>query len=88
MDDYISREKALQFRLVVNANRATVARGVAEAIAEYINAIPAADVQPVVYCRDCIHLGFKDFDGICNGPMCGIVKPWDYCSRGVRGGDT
>lgn len=49
---------------------------------------PAADVRPVVYCRECIHLGFKDFNGICNGPMCGVVKPWDYCSHGVRGGDT
>lgn len=51
MDDYISREKALQFRLSVNAsreaNRMTVARGVANAIAEYIKAIPAADVRPV-----------------------------------------
>lgn len=52
MDDYISREKALQFRLSVNAsreaNRVTVARGVADAIAGYIKAIPLADVRPVV----------------------------------------
>ena len=47
--------------------------------------LPAADVAPVVHCRECVHLGFKDCYGICEGgPMCGIVRPWDYCSHGVR----
>lgn len=59
MDDYIRREKALQFRLTVNvsrdANSVTVARGVADAIAEYIKAIPAADVRPVKKGRWIIH---------------------------------
>jgi len=42
-------------------------------------------LSPVVRCKDCIHLGFKDFSGICEGgPMCGIVTPDDYCSHGVR----
>ena len=50
-----------------------------------IEEAPAADVRSVVYCQECIYLGFKDFNGICNGPMCGIVKPWDYCSHGLRG---
>lgn len=41
--------------------------------------------RSVVLCRECEHLGFKDFDGVCRGgPMCGIVKPWDYCSHGVK----
>jgi hypothetical protein len=47
---------------------------------------PAAYVVEVVRCKDCIHLGFKDFNGICNGPMCCVVKPWDYCSHGAKVG--
>ena len=41
--------------------------------------------KEIVYCKDCAHLGFKDFYGICeDGPMTGIVQPWDFCSKGVR----
>lgn len=41
--------------------------------------------KETVYCKDCANLGFKDFYGICeDGPMTGIVQPWDYCSKGVR----
>lgn len=41
--------------------------------------------KETVYCKDCAYLGFKDFYGICeDGPMTGIVQPWDYCSKGVR----
>lgn len=38
----------------------------------------------LVRCKDCKYLGFKDFYGICEGDYCGIVRPWDYCSRGER----
>lgn len=89
MDDYISREAAEERlnRLEREAYHNSVLwPDHVEECREAIRDIPAADVQPVVYCRDCIHLGFKDFNGICNGPMCGIVKPWDYCSHGLRGG--
>ena len=91
MNDYISREAALaRLRKIVEVNRLRTDRAwfTPDGVEYLINEIPAADVRPVVYCQDCIHLGFKDFNGICNGPMCGVVKPWDYCSHGLRGGDT
>ena len=46
MPDYISREAALKFRLTASLRpeKLTVAQAVADAIAEYIQAIPAADV--------------------------------------------
>lgn len=49
MDDFISRNKALQFKLTANLRpkELTVAQAVADAIAEYIKAIPASDVEPV-----------------------------------------
>ena len=95
MDDYISREKALQFRLPVNAsreaNRVTVARGVADAIAEYIKAISPADVRPVVLCRDCEHCEIWDENnGIyyCVGgrPGSSVNPAEDFCSKAKRRG--
>ena len=46
MGDFISREAALKFRLTASLRpeKLTVAQAVADAIAEYIQAIPAADV--------------------------------------------
>ena len=41
---------------------------------------PAADVAPVVRCRDCTHL----FGTLC--AVCGLLprQPDDFCSRGER----
>lgn len=37
----------------------------------------------LVRCVDCRFLGFHDFYGYCEvGNISGIIKPWDYCSRG------
>lgn len=60
-----------------------------------IMAIPAADVveavdrrpqkEDVIHCVECLHLGFKDFSGVCKiDGLAGIVRPEDYCSRGVK----
>lgn len=45
-----------------------------------VDKIPAADVAPVVRCRDCAHL----FGTLC--AVCGLLprKPDDFCSRGER----
>lgn len=50
-------------------------------IKELINAIPAADVAPVVRCKDCKHY---DIGGSCI--ICGFQsrKPDDFCSYGER----
>lgn len=54
----------------------------AEAAAEAWNNGLKNSMKPFTTCSECSNLGFKDFDGICeHGPMCGIVKPWDYCSH-------
>lgn len=39
----------------------------------------------IVRCKDCKHLGIKDFVyGCCNKRMIGIVQPDDFCSFGER----
>ena len=45
-----------------------------------IDKIPAADMAPVVRCRDCAHL----FGTLC--AVCGLLprQPDDFCSRGER----
>lgn len=51
-----------------------------EEIEEAINAVPAADVVPVVRCKECAHL----FYTMC--AACGFLprKPNDFCSYGER----
>lgn len=48
----------------------------------------ARESQPstdIVHCKDCKHLGIKDFIyGYCKRDMSGQVQPNDYCSRGER----
>jgi len=49
-----------------------------------INAIPAADVAPVVRCKDCIHCGFCG-----DATNLQVMGFYGFCSRGERkdGGD-
>ena len=57
-------------------------------IKELINAIPAADVAPVVRCKDCKH---RTESGNCGHPRHhGILPsayPYDFCSYGERRGE-
>lgn len=46
--------------------------------------LPAADVAPVVHCKDCKHLMFSDCYGECGAARMGIVSPDDFCSYGER----
>lgn len=60
-------------------------------IKELINAIPAADVAPVVYCKNCKHydLGvcLKIYsDGNAHPEAWQSRKPEDFCSCGERKG--
>lgn len=57
-------------------------------IRDLVNSIPAADVVPVVRCRDCMHLVAANVNG--KGiPTCRVsgmeVAPAEFCSRGEKG---
>ena len=84
MADYISREAAIE------AVKHAWAKGLEPS--QYIEILPAADVAPVVRCRDCEYardLGFQ-FGGlvheswfcICNGPH--PTGANDFCSHGQK----
>lgn len=55
-------------------------------IKELINAIPTADVAPVVRCKDCKH-SWEDISGLCcsHGVCVDLNVPGDfYCAYGKR----
>lgn len=67
-------------RDVFGPNKAEIAYLQAAKVLRDIEDIPAADVAPVVRCRDCAHL----FGTLC--AVCGLLprQPDDFCSRGER----
>lgn len=85
-DDLISREKTVNVLRgeALEKYSHSFLYGLFAAANEVLD-IPAVDAVAVVRCRECKFLGFKDFDGICNGPkVLGIVQPDSYCSWGER----
>lgn len=70
MAEYIDREKAKRLLHIEYAYAAE----------QLLDEIPAADVAPVVRCKDCKH----EFGGSCI--LCGFQKrkPEDFCSYGER----
>lgn len=60
-------------------------------VEQRIMAIPVADVQPVVLCKDCKHSRRTDeyelwCDGFCSPAR--LVRPDDFCSHGKRRRET
>ena len=49
-----------------------------------IEIINLMETDELVHCKECKHLGFKNCYGICERGYLGVVKPWDFCSRGER----
>lgn len=50
----------------------------------YVDKMPAADVAPVVRCKDCKYLMFSDCYGECSRGYLGIVRPDCYCCYGEK----
>lgn len=88
MAEYIERSAAIK------AAKHAWAKGLEPS--QYIEALPAADVAPVVRCKDCKHKGWVQEP--CHGKSVDYCKVWDctlrnlettFCSYGERkdGGD-
>ena len=90
--EYISREKTLKaIRTSVSEvfNVASNAGRMYQKITEIVESVPAADVVPVVRCRDCV------YDDTIECPLCYIEKKtltWInhdgdfFCAKGKRKG--
>ena len=83
MDVYIKRRDVLSLAkkgyLVGNGNY--------QSVKNYINSIPAADVRPVVLCRDCDMYECHEYDGGLKY-VCRLFKrqmqETDFCSYGEK----
>ena len=102
MPDYIERAAALNVNFKIptrfSESKLTTARKAVQEYANEIAKIPAADLEPVVRCRDCIHLS-----GVTNGGTffrCDRYDKWQdesqrvympldgFCSYGQKGEKT
>ena len=89
MAEYIEREAALRANCYFCSEHLKDDSPCDEKCADYMKfmEIPAADVRPVVLCRDCLHyemgvcLKIYD-DGAANKDAWQERKPDDYCSYG------
>ena len=85
MADYIRREDALfALRKAERGGSMTALTRLERAYAE-IREMPAADVAPVVHCKDCAH---RTEMGNCGHPrhhwILPSAYPYDFCSYGER----
>lgn len=87
MTEYIERNALLD-----DISAAVKHRGMGEIIGEtlmrYVKRQPAADVVPVVRCKDCKHLVAVNVNGkgISTCRVSGMeVAPDEFCSRGEKG---
>ena len=53
-----------------------------------IDEMPAADVVPIVRCKDCKYLEISGCYGECGKGYLGIVRPDCYCCYGERRSDN
>ena len=80
--DYIRRDFALAGTELYKYGEMEI-----EAVcAEHIQQLPAADVAPVVYCRDCRYFGRELENGKhdCTDYNLPYCCPDDFCSHGVQ----
>lgn len=90
MAEYIEREAAVKAFNNFDAGRADsppFTLLTPEEFAEYLYELPAADVAPVVRCKDCKHLVAVNVKGkgIPTCRMSGMeVAPAEFCSRGEK----
>lgn len=79
-NDYITRHEAIR-ALQINSSDYYGAR---RALCE----LPAADVAPVVRCRNCANFS-QNAHGVCYcNEYGGAITPEDYCSRAVRDNES
>lgn len=87
--EYIKREAVLKHFDEVMSNNFVDAdfKKAVWGLSIYVDMIPAADVVPVVRCKDCKYLMFSDCYGECSRGYLGIVRPDCYCCYGEKRSD-
>ena len=87
MSEYIEREAAKKKHCDICRESNICYRGNSCTDLKCFDTIPAADVRPVVLCRDCVNYG-EMLSGYDHRLICHkfalTTKPDDFCSRGER----
>lgn len=90
MVEYIDRETAI--KAVEKADYTAIADDAdsckADYLREIIERVPAADVVPVVRCKDCKHAYINSFSAASGVALCSssakVMQQDDFCSYGER----
>ena len=82
--EYIEREAALKRNYFSESKTPDENYRFNAEIKFCISSLPAADVEPVVRCKDCKYLEISGCYGECGKGYLGIVRPDCYCCYGER----
>ena len=90
MAEYIDREAAI--KAMEKADYTAIADDAdsckADYLREIIESVPAADVVPVVRCKDCKHAYINSFSAASGVALCSssakVMQQDDFCSYGER----
>lgn len=87
MADFVEREKILEAISDIYKDADSAVEDACIEIWSRVKEIPAADVRPVVLCRDCKRYGGRPWEnketGICARTDCGVGED-DFCSYGEK----
>ena len=85
MADYIERDAlTAELNRLGLGEHSFVERIFADGVYAVIESMPAADVAPVVRCKECANFR-QNAHGVCYcNEYGGAITPEDYCSRAVR----
>ena len=92
MSEYITREEALESvrekLMICDALPDTIAKDASvftlASMQHSLESIPAADVRPVVLCKDCVYLSHDKYGAWCFNNYEANLKDDDFCSHGKR----
>lgn len=87
--DYISREAAIddissRLNLTDLEWNPVSLKNIRAYVAELINHVPAADVRPVVKCKECKYRNTDKYGSWCLNDYEHNLKDDDFCSRGKK----
>ncbi len=85
-DEYITREDAMWAACKALCHPGVrCPDNICAEVRDVFDAIPAADVRPVVRCKDCAyHYYAVDCAGMCKLGIGNALLDDDFCSRGIR----
>ena len=80
--EYIEREYMVEIITMLKSEKGDIRVMDTETLLYFIRKVPAADVVPVVHCKNC------EYNNVCSVQDFGEMHQNDFCSRGKRRSDN